>query len=97
MENYKITYKQAKDLGFKRTEMIDNVFYNQNGFQDFVMELKIGEFVFDWNNISHEVELRRILKGYKIAGKLKINSKDQFIDLLNLFGFNCDSLVENIC
>lgn len=30
MENYTITYKQAKDLGFKRTEMIDNVFYNQN-------------------------------------------------------------------
>ena len=97
MENYTITYKQAKDLGFKRTEMPCNVFFNKNGFEDFVMELKAGTFVFDWNNISHEVELRRIVKGYQVVGKLKIVDKYQFIDLLSLFGINCDSLSEKFC
>ena len=92
MDKYTITYKQAKDLGFKRTEMHCSVFFDRNGFEDFVMELEIGSFAFDWDNITHEIRLMRIVGNGRIAGTLKIVSQDQFIDMLTLFGVDPSGL-----
>ena len=44
-----IKYSDCKDLCFKRINLNDEVAKKQNGFDDFVMELKIGDdYLLDW-------------------------------------------------
>ena len=57
----KLTYKQALDLGFKRIKAgKDEVFFNENGFDYFIVELRLNENIaVDWDCETHELKLYR--------------------------------------
>lgn len=62
MEREKIDYQDVIDLGFKRTDCEDNVFFKQNGYCWFLVQIISKHFVFDWDSETHFVNLVRYSK-----------------------------------
>lgn len=68
-----IPYHQIVDLGFKRFEMPDTVFYGMYGYQCFTMTLKLSKKVTaSWCCESRLVELWHIDKQDNIHARLPV-------------------------
>jgi hypothetical protein len=51
-------YKEVINLGFKRIGENDSVFFDQNGYEWFRVEMKLKKNLYlDWDCESHEVHL----------------------------------------
>ena len=82
-----IDYIDVLKLGFKREEYHDSVHFDQLGWNDFLMELKINKQIyFTWDTLTREVDLIRIDKDCNIKGRFKVESYKQLLDLLVFFG-----------
>lgn len=58
-----INYKDVMDLGFKRKELHDPLFFNQYGFEWFIVQLKLNDtLTLSWDCNSRVVILRRMKK-----------------------------------
>lgn len=55
----KFDYHEVIKLGFERTDLGDNVFFAQNGYDWFTVQLTIKHFQFDWDSTTHEINLIR--------------------------------------
>jgi len=53
----KLNYTQVLDLGFKRIDVKDEIFFQQNGYHYFIVELKIGKYSFEWDTRTHEINM----------------------------------------
>ena len=51
-----IDYADVLELGFKRIELQDNLFFNQYGYHCFLMKFKISKTLyFEWDCLSQKV------------------------------------------
>ena len=83
----KINYADVKKLGFIRQEYNDSVHFDEYGWNDFLMELKISKQIyFSWDVITHQVEMIRIDNNSNIKGRFAIESYKQLLALLIFFG-----------
>lgn len=55
--NATLTYQEVLNLGFIRTNVNDDVFFNIYGWSYFVMALTSGEITLEWDNHTHEISL----------------------------------------
>ena len=73
-----IDYKDLIDLGFEREDASDNVFFNQNGYGWFWLELKLAKkIVAHWEQPEKTVELRRMGKNGTILSSLPVKNLEQ--------------------
>lgn len=82
-------YQQLIDLGFKRQEAEDNVFFNQYGFDYFWLTRKLGRrHELNWCPIeSDTVELNKYEKnGYSIEKQWLITDFQTVKKIVELFG-----------
>ena len=80
-----INYSEVKELGFVREEINDDVFFNQYGFDYFLMTKKVTKkIILDWDCNTRLVKLIRVDKQGNIKGTLPINS---LAHLKNIIGF----------
>lgn len=52
-----INYKDLIDLGFKRIECKDEIFFNKYGFKYFFLSYNNGSIGFNWGAITREVAM----------------------------------------
>lgn len=58
----KVKYSDLIKLGFERYEMNDRAFFDENGYDDFIMEFKIKNIWFVWFPEEKTVYMRHIKK-----------------------------------
>lgn len=74
MKQEKIDYQDVMDLGFKRQDEDDAVFFKQNGYDWFTVTKKLAKGIYlDWDSETKFVQLIRHKKGFI---KAKYNVKD---------------------
>jgi len=83
-----INYSDVIELGFKRQDMDDQVFFNQNGYSWFLVTKKLTKgIVAEWDCEKKTVELVKYNKKSDVLGRLQITSLKDLIDLIDFF--NC--------
>ena len=86
MTQDKIDYKTVIDLDFKREDQTDNVFYNEYGFNWFIVTKKLTKKIYlDWDCTTKTVTLKRIHEDHNIIGSLDIESSQELEDIINFF------------
>ena len=91
----KFTYKELKELGFKRHQCYDSVFFNNHGYEYFYLArtllsftdttVKGGqliEIVAQWHPNERTVEVIKTVDD-TIVSRLHITSKDRLVTLIN--------------
>jgi hypothetical protein len=74
------------DLGFKREESDDSIFFDKYGYEWFWLRLSVSKrLYFEWDCNTHTVELWRINKGSDVLGKLSIGTKNQLLELIEFY------------
>lgn len=83
-----IDYKDVIELGFKRHEtVIDNNFFNEYGFNWFLVMLKINNSIyFDWDCNTRTVKMLRVDKEQTILGRIEVQDLKHLVELLTFFG-----------
>lgn len=83
----KITYQEALDLGFERTEFCDPVWEKKYGYGYFVMCLILSNrFRIDWAPDNHTLELNRMGKEEGgVVGRMEFRDMDDPLDYIKLF------------
>jgi len=84
----KIKYSEVKELGFERLELNCNVFFDSHGYNDFLMQLKIGKYLFSWDSEEEHVELRKYSSkkdNANLQSTLKIKELNELNALVNFF------------
>ena len=86
MTQNEIDYKIVIDLGFKRENQTDNVFYIEYGFNYFIVTKKLTKRIYlDWDCNTRTIRLKRIDKNHNIVGCLNIESSQELEDIINFF------------
>lgn len=82
-----ITYKEVIDLGFKREDIHDEIYFNQHGHDWFVVTLKLHKnFYLNWDNDEGTVELIRWKpKSGDILGRLPLFSIEEIKEMIEFF------------
>jgi len=62
MKQQQFSYDEVLKMGFKRTDLDDDIFFHENGYHWFLMELRIKNFLFDWEPTDHTIRLIRYEK-----------------------------------
>lgn len=79
----KLTYKEAIELGFVRTDDDDVVFFAENGYGYFIVHKEITYNIgLDWNPENHKVTLYFSDDDGIIRGSLKIKSKKKLKEFI---------------
>lgn len=83
-----IDYKDVIELGFKRHEtVIDNNFFNEYGFNWFLVILKINnQIYFDWDCNTRHVKMVRVDKDQTIKGTIQVQNLAHLVELLCFWG-----------
>ena len=86
MERQIITYKQCVDLGFKRTNENDSQWFNQYGYDWFLVEKYINKHLyFSWDCETRFVDLIRHNKECDILGKIPVRNLQHLKELIHFF------------
>ena len=87
MAQNKIDYKTVIDLGFEREDQTDSVFYNEHGFNWFIVTKKLlsKKIKLDWDCNTRTVTLKRIDKNHNIVGSLDIESLEELKNIIDFF------------
>ena len=86
MTQNEIDYKTVIDLDFKREDQTDSVFYNEYGFNWFIVTKKLTKRTYlDWDCNTRTVALKRIDKNHNIIGSLDIESFQKLENVINFF------------
>lgn len=86
-----IDYKKVIDLGFRREDQSDSIFYDEYGFNWFIVTLRLftaknKDFVeLDWDCNTREVEMIRYDKECTILSRMKIETYDELVRIVNFF------------
>jgi hypothetical protein len=60
MERQKVDYDEVISRGFKRKDQSDKIFYNQNGYEWFIVTKKLTKTIYiDWDCETHYLTLLR--------------------------------------
>jgi hypothetical protein len=82
-----ITYKEVMLLGFVREEKSDQVFYDQHGYNWFLVQKKLAKgFYLSWDCTEHTVELVRWNpKNGDILDRLPMYSVEEIEEIIEFF------------
>lgn len=81
-----IDYKEIMNLGFKRFDFDDTVFFDQNGYHYFWCDLKLHKkIVAHWECENKTVVLRRMGKNGDILSELPVRNIDELERYINFF------------
>jgi hypothetical protein len=85
MEN-QFTYKEVIDLGFVREDLGDSVFFDQNGYDWFVVTMKLDKGIqLEWDCETHTVTLNRYNKKYDRLGKIDVPNLFTLKSIINFY------------
>jgi hypothetical protein len=85
MTKEKINYKDIIALGFKRQDENDSVFYDENGYDWFIVTKRISKsFYMNWDCETHFVELIREKKG-DILNRIDLINLDAVKGMIDFF------------
>jgi len=83
-----IKYDDCLKLGFKRKEMSDHLFFNQNGYEWFLVSLKINkEICFEWDCETKIVSMVKY-KGSDIKNRRYIENIETLKNIVTFFTDN---------
>lgn len=86
MEQQEIEYCEVIKLGFEREDPGDTVFFNEYGFEYFIVYLNVSKGVsFDWCPITRKVEMLRGNKKGDLLARHKIKDIDELIKWIKFF------------
>lgn len=79
MEQQEINFKVLKELGFNVEYCDDSVFFDQYGYQWFIVEKSYlkGRISIDWDSTTRTCELRRVTKKGDITMRIPIKDQDE--------------------
>ena len=81
-----IKYKDLIDLGFKREDYQDSVYFSQTGYQPFYLTLDITQRIsFQYNAGYEYVSLLRCNKEGAILGEIRLDNIEEIKRLVNFF------------
>ena len=81
-----IYYDDVMSLKFKRIDSRDSVFFNQYGFEWFIVEKKLNKRTYlDWNCVTNKVQLVRTDKEGYIIGKVNIRTLSQLKEVITFY------------
>lgn len=83
MKQNEINYKDVIDLDFKRIPFPDSIFFNQYGFECFLVQKKLHKnFYAEWDCETRTVEIVKHKKS-NILGRLKVDTLENLKSILN--------------
>ena len=86
-EQQPINYKDVIALGFLRQQETDHVFFNQYGFDWFIVDMKLQKGLrASWDCNSRLVELIRYDKEQTILGRMPIKDLEHLKETLAFYG-----------
>ena len=78
-----IYYDDVMNLKFKRTDDSDSMFFNQHGFEWFIVEKKLNKRTYlDWDCLTGKVQLIRTDKEGWIVGKINVKTLSQLKEII---------------
>jgi len=81
-----IKYKTVIELGFKRQNVKDDVFFDHYGYDYFIVILKLTvNFYIDWDTHTRQCRLIRIDKRGNIKAEFDICNENELIKYINFF------------
>lgn len=87
MTEQPINYKDVIDLGFLRQQETDHVFFNQYGFDWFIVDMKLQKGLrASWDCNSRLVELIRYDEEKSIKGRMPVIDLQDLKDKLAFYG-----------
>lgn len=78
-------YQDLVDLGMERYEMDDKVFFEEYGYNSFILKKELGDFCFEWNPENNSFVKLYKTGGYKLKGCIKIYELNVVEMLLKLY------------
>lgn len=75
----KTKYKDLIKLGFKREEGIDNLFFEEHGFDYFFLTYEKGSISFNWDSTTREISMYINNRYYK---DVELEEVKEIIDML---------------
>jgi hypothetical protein len=82
----KINYQAAIDLGFKRIDSPDQVWFDENGYDYFIVEKRIApDGILYWNPKDHQVEFCVLNKDHSTKVRRTVGTYDE-LESLSLLG-----------
>jgi hypothetical protein len=82
----KINYQDVIDLGFKRSDESDNIFFKQNGFDWFLVTRNLTKRIYlDWDCETHLVQMIRVDKEQTIKGRIYIKNLEEVERVIRFF------------
>ena len=86
MKQKKVNYADVIIRGFKRKELSDNVFFNQNGYGWFLVTKKLSKKIsLDWDCETHFLTLIREGKQGTIHGRIYLTGELEELDRIIRF------------
>lgn len=81
-----ITYKQAIDLGFKRQDQHDSVFFDDNGYDWFLVTMKLAKRVeLDWDCQTHDVTMYRYDRDANVKGMIPLENIESVKEMIDFY------------
>jgi hypothetical protein len=82
-----ILYHEVIDLGFKREDQSDNIFFKENGYEWFLVTKKLSKGLYlDWDCETHRVELIRwVPKDGDILNRRTLVTVEEIKDCIEFF------------
>lgn len=77
-------YKELIDLGMERYEMDDKVFFEEYGYNSFLLKKEFEDFYFEWNPEDNGFVKLYKTEGYNLKGCVKIYELEVVEMLLKL-------------
>ena len=65
-------YQELVDLGMERYEMNDIVFFEEYGYNSFLLKKELGDFYFEWGPENSSFVKLYKTEGHKLKGCVKI-------------------------
>ena len=86
MEQSKVDYKDVIARGFKRSDESDGVFFDQNGYNWFIVTKDLTKRIFiDWDCETHFLTLIRADKDGNIKGRIFLTGELEELDRIIRF------------
>lgn len=87
----KINYKDVMDLGFEREDINDSIFFDQNGYNYFIVNKKLiestaGETIeLEWDSQTKQVTIHRYDSEANRLSKMDILSLKQLKEIVEFY------------
>jgi hypothetical protein len=90
-----INYSKVIDLGFKRKDLDDNVFFNQYGFGWFIVTLKLKKGIkAEWDCNTRTVEIVNY-EGHDVIGRMPVENLEHLKEIIEFFKGKKEANFEN--